>query len=267
MKWSLILYLPAVISIVWALAIALTKRHLTNAQILFCLSLVVNAFTITVAGVYFRTQTGRLFFYDYLLELSTITCLPMYYIAICALTGPRGATLKQRRVFLVPLLFAIGLTIGAFGIHPSRYQAMCQHVFENGRIPWIPGDSSYNFMILWNQIVFPAVTVIMGIVLLLESGRKVRVYKERFNTCYANGLNMPKLHVREIVIVTWAFLPFIMLTIFLIVFRPYLYKYWLIFCALLLSLIQYLTGHFAYRYDHDARFLAEYIRNKESINS
>lgn len=261
MKWSFILYLPAVVSIAWALVIALTKKHLTHAQILFCLLLMINAFSITVTTVYFRGQAGRLFLYDYLLEISTITCLPMYYISICSLTEPRGATLRQRRVFLVPLLFTIGLTIGAFGMHPSRYQAMCQHVFDNGRIPWIPGDPSYNFMIIWNQIVFPVVTIVMGIILLFNSGRKVRVYKERFNTCYAQGLNAPKLSAREMVVVTWMFLPFIMITIFLITYRPYLYKYWLILCAILLTVIQYLTGRFAYRYDYDARFLANYVKN------
>lgn len=267
MKWSFILYLPAVVSIAWALIIALTKKHLTHAQILFCILLMLNAFTITLAGVYFRGQAGRLFIYDYLLEVSTITCLPMYYVTICSLTGPRGATLRQRRVFIFPIIFTIGLTIGAFGMHPSRYQAMCLHVFENGSIPWSPDDASYNFMVLWNQIVFPVMAFVMGIVLLLNSGRKVRIYKERFNTCYAQGLNVPKLNAREIVIVTWVFLPFIMLTIFLIAYRPYYYKYWLILCAILLTVIQYLTGRFAYRYDYDARFLADYIRNKESSNS
>ena len=30
----------------------------------------------------------------------------------------------------------------------------------------------------------------------------------------------------------------------------------------MLSVIQYLTGRFAYRYNYDARFLADYIRNQ-----
>ena len=37
MKWSFILFLPAVVSIVWALVIVLTKKRLTSAQALFSL--------------------------------------------------------------------------------------------------------------------------------------------------------------------------------------------------------------------------------------
>ena len=139
---------------------------------------------------------------------------------------------------------------------------MCLDVAENGRIPWHPDDMAYNFMILWNQIVFPLLTIIMGVTLLFLSERKVRLYKQRFDSYYAQGLNMPRLNIREIVIITWLFLPFIMLTIYLIAYRPYYYKYWLILCALMLTVIQYLTGRFAYRYNYDARFLADYIRNQ-----
>ena len=262
MKWSYILFLPAVVSIVWALVIVLTKKRLTSAQALFSLSLLVSAFAITVAGVYFRGQVEKLFIYDFLLEASTVFCLPLYYISICSLTEPRGATLAQRHVFLIPILFTIGLTIGAFGMHPSRYQAMCLDVAENGRIPWHPDDMAYNFMILWNQIVFPLLTIIMGVTLLFLSERKVRLYKQRFDSYYAQGLNMPRLNIREIVIITWLFLPFIMLTIYLIAYRPYYYKYWLILSAVILTVIQYLTGRFAYRYNYDAHFLADYIRNQ-----
>lgn len=262
MKWSYIIYLPAVVAIAWAVIIALTKKRLTHAQILFCLLLIVNAFAITVAGVYLRGRTGSLYIYDYLLETSVMFAIPLYYISICSLVEPRGATLKQRRVFLVPLLFTIGLTIGSFGMHPSRYQQMCIEVFTKGHIPWLPGDFAYNFMIFWNQILFPALTFIMGAILLIDSGRKVRIYKNRIDICYARELNMPKLSIREIVIVAWLFMVFLMLTIFFIAYRPPYYKYWLILCALLLAVIQYLTGRFAYRYDHDARFLAKYIRNQ-----
>jgi glucan phosphoethanolaminetransferase (alkaline phosphatase superfamily) len=73
---------------------------------------------------------------------------------------------------------------------------------------------------------------------------------------------MPKLNIREIVIVAALFMPFGLLLIYLIVFRPFYYKYWLILCALILTVIQYFAGRFAYRYDYDARYLAEYIRKQ-----
>lgn len=263
MKWSYILFLPALVSIAWAFVIILTKKHLTHAQVIFCLSLLVDAFAITVAGIYFRGQTDHLYIYDFLLESSALFCPPMFYIGICSLTGPRGATLGQRHVFLIPLIFILGLTIGAFGMHPSRYQAMCLEVFDSGHIPWKPGDFPYNFMIFWNQIFFPILTILFGIAILIDSGRKVRVYKKRFDSYYAQSLNEPRLNIREIIITSWLFLPLGMLIIYLIAFRPYYYKYWLILASFILTVIQYLTGRFAYRYNYDARFLADYIRNKE----
>lgn len=262
MKWSYILYLPAIVSMAWAIIIALTKKHPTHAQILFCIALIVDAFAITVAGVYFRGQAGNLYIYDYILEIVASFCAPMFYISICSLTEPRGATLRQRQIFLVPLLFAVGLTVASFGMHPSRYQAMCLEVYQSGRIPWHPGDFAYNFMILWNQLVFPVVTIVTGIILLILSERKVRVYKKRFDSYYAEGLKMKKLNIREIIIISFLFFPFGLLFIYLIAFRPFYYKYWLILCALILTVIQYLTGRFAYRYNYDARYLAEYIRNQ-----
>lgn len=263
MKWSYILYLPAIVAIAWAFIIVLTKKHFTRAQALFCIALMIDAFTITVAGVFFRGRVGSQFIYDYLFEVSAVFCIPMYYISLCALTEPRGATLRQRRVFLVPLLFIAGLTIGAFGMHPGRYQIMCLEVAEDGIIPWKSGDFAYNFMIFWNQFVFIAVLIVFGGILLFDSERKVRLFKKRFDSYYAQGLNMPKLNIREIVLVTWLFLPVLVITAFLIGYRPFYYKYWLIICAVLLIVIFYLTGHFAYRYDYDARFLADYIRNQD----
>ena len=262
MIWSYILYLPAVVSIVWALVIVLTKKHLTHGQILFCFTLIVDAFAIAVAGVFFRGRAGNLFIYNYLLEVSAILCSPMYYISICSLTESRGAILRQRRVFFIPLLFIVGLTIGSFGVHPSSYDAMCRQAFEDGYASIVPGYTAYNFMVIWVFYLFPIVTILMGIVLLILGERKIRRYKKSFDSYYAQGLNQPKLNIREIVIISWLFLPFGMLTFYFIAFRPIYYKYWLILCMLMLTVIQYLTGRFAYRYNYDARYLANYIRNQ-----
>lgn len=262
MKWSYIIYLPALVSIAWAMIIILTKKHLTHAQILFSLSLLVHAFSITVAGIYFRGLTNNLYIYSYLLEVSAMLYAPMFYISICSLTEPSGATLKQRRVFLVPILFTIGLTIGAFGMHPSRYQDICIQTFESGRVPWQPGDIAYNFMILWNQFVFPIAGLITGFTLVFFGWRKVSIYKKRFDSYYAERLNEPHIDIREFLILTCLFIPFGLFAIYLIAIRPYYYKYWIIGCALILTSIQYLTGRFAYRYDYDARFLANHIRNQ-----
>ncbi len=260
MKWSYILFLPALISIFWAFIIILTRKRLTHAQILFTLSLLVDAVAITSSAIFFRGQVGNLYIYDYLLEISVSFCPAIYYICICSLTEPRGVTLKQRRSFFPPILFTLGLTIAAFGMHPSRYQAMCLQVIDTGHIPWHPSDFPYNFMIFWNQILFPVFILTSGIIILILSERKVRLYKYRFDSFYSKKLNLPHLDIREIVIISWIFLPFGMLTIYLIAFRPYYYKYWLILSSILLSVIQYLSGRFAYRYTLDARFLAKFIK-------
>lgn len=262
MKWSFILFLPAVVSMCWALATIAFKRRLTHAQVILSLTQVMVALGITMLIVLFRGRAGSLFIYDFVFEVLAVYYMPMYYIGICSLTEARGATLKQRQVFWPPFIFVIGLTIGAYWLGPRRYEEMC-HAIVNNTDGWIAGDTAWNFLYFWDQILFPAFTLILIAVLSLISYHKVRIYQRRFNSYYAEDMNVPFIDSRTLTVFTWCFVALGIVIVCLVDFRPYLVKYWLILCAVLLSVLQFLMGRFVYRLDYDARYLAEYIRTKK----
>ncbi|MBR4230148.1 MAG: hypothetical protein IKR83_05495 [Bacteroidales bacterium] len=261
MRWSYVLFLPAMVSAAWALATPILKRHPTRAQVVLSLMLLIEAVTITVLGIFFRGRDGQLFIYDFMFEILALVCAPMYYVGICAHTEARGATLEQRRVFFIPLLFIIGLTIGSFWLGPRRYEMMCYAILE-GNVSWIPGDAAWNFMLFWDHWLFPALLVIMSFILILAATFKIRKFQKRYNSYYAEDMNTPFFNSRGYSILAWMFLPLAAIAFVAIDFRPFYYKYWLIVCALLLTVVQFVTGHFTYRMNYDARTLAEYIRNK-----
>lgn len=261
MKWSFILFLPAAVSLCWAVATLAFKRRITRAQVLLCLMQMMMAFAITMLGVFFRGRAGSLFIYDYVFEATTIFCVPMYYIGICALTEARGSTLRQRRVFASAILFVLGLTVGAYWLGPRRYEAMC-HALRENTAGWIAGDAAWNFLYFWSHWLFPALTLVYIAVLTIVGNQKVRLYQRRFNSYYAEEMNVPFIDSRVLSVLTWLFLPLGILIVYLIDFRPFNYKYWLIGCSALLTVLQFLMGRFVWRLDYDARYLAEYIRTK-----
>ena len=261
MRWSYILFLPALISAVWALVTTVFKRRPTRAQVVLSLMLLIEATAMTVLAIFFRGREGQLFIYDFMFEVLSLVCAPMYYVGICSHTEARGATLEQRRIFIIPLLFIIGLTIGAFWLGPRRYEEMCCAIIE-GNVSWIAGDRAWNYMLFWDHWLFPALLVIMSFILVLIASFKMRNYQRRYNSYYAENMNTPFFNSRGFNILAWMFLPLAAIAFIAINFRPYYYKYWLIVCSMLLTVLQFITGRFIYRMNYDARMLAEYIRTK-----
>lgn len=255
------MFLPAIVSAAWALATTVYKRRPTRAQVVLSLMLLIEATAMSFLAVFFRGMEGKLFIYDFTFEVLAMVCAPMYYVGICAHTEARGATLKQRRVFFIPLLFIIGLTVGAFWLGPRRYEEMC-YALREGSTAWITGDAAWNFMLFWDHILFPVLLILMSFILILVATVKVNRYQKRFNSYYAEDMNIPFFNSRGFNILAWVFLPLASLVFFAIDFRPMYYKYWLIVCSLLFTVLQFIMGHFTYRMKYDARKLAEYIRTK-----
>lgn len=261
MKWSFILFLPAVVSLGWALTTALGKRHITRAQLLTCLTFIIVSFAMTALGIFFRDRAGSLFIYDFLFESATVIAAPMFYMAVCSLTEPRGVTLAQRRVFIIPLLFILGLTIGAFVVGPRRYEEMCQLLID-GKSHFIPGDAKWNYMYAWNHYFFPALTIVMAFILLVISTVKMRRFQRRFNSYYAAGMKAKPINIRPLIYLVWFFPVLADMIVYAIDMQPMYYKYWIIVGCVLLTVLQYVVGRFNHYMDYDARALAEYIREQ-----
>ena len=261
MKWSYILYLPALVSAVWSLVIVMGHRRPTRSQVVLSLMLLIEAVAMSVFGIFFRGQEEHIFIYTYTWEVLAVVCGPMFYIGICAHTEARGATLEQRRVFLIPLLFIIGLTVAVFWLGPRRYEEMCRYYREYG-ISWNKEDPAWNFMLIWKYGVFPVVLILYSFILVIIATIKIHRFQHRYNSYYAEDMNLPYFNVRVYNIIVWVFIPLAALIFFASYFRPPYYKYWLIVGSILLAAVQFLSGLLAYRMKYDARYLAEYIRKK-----
>ena len=184
-------------------------------------------------------------------------------MGICSLTEPRGATLRQRRTFLIPILFVLGLTCCAFWLGPRRYEQMCYAIRE-GEAGWIQGDMAWNAMYLLDHILFPSVFLVAALVLMGLAAHKSHVFSVRFNAFYAQGINVPKISSRQLNTYTLAFLIVGAITVMLIDLRPYYYKYGMIVCAVLITVLQFIIGRYIYRLDYDARYVANLVKEKNT---
>ena len=262
MKWSYIVYLPAIVSAVWALVIVMGHRRPTRSQVVLSLMLLIESVAMTVFGIFFRGQEEHLFIYSYTFDVLAVICGPMYYAGICSHTEARGITLGQRRVFLIPLLFIIGLTVAVFWLGPRRYEEMCRHYWEYG-LDWNKDDSAWNFMLVWKYGVFPTVLIVYSFILVIIATLKIRRYQQRYNSYYAEDMNLPVFNMRDFNTIVWIFIPLAGLIYYASDMRPPYYKYWLIVGVTMMAVVQFLIGHLAYRMKYDARYLAEYIRTKD----
>ena len=123
-------------------------------------------------------------------------------------------------------------------------------------------DPAWNFMTIWKYGVFPVVLIVYSFILVLIATRKIRRFQQRYNSYYAEDMNLPFFNMRDLNTIVWIFIPLAGLIYYACYFRPPYYKYWLIVSVTLLAVVQFLTGLLAYRMKYDARYLAEYIRNK-----
>lgn len=261
MKWSYILFLPAIVSAAWALIIVMGQRRPTRSQVILSLMLLIESVAMTVFGIFFRGQEETIFIYTFTFEVLAVVCGPMFYIGICSHTEARGATLKQRRVFLAPLLFIVGLTIAAFWLGPRRYGEMCVNYREYGLV-WDKEDPAWTFMLVWKYGVFPAVLILYSFILVLVATVKIRRFQHRYNSYYANDMGLPYFNMRDLNIIVWIFIPLAGFIYYAAYMRPPYYKYWLIVGVTLLAVVQFITGRLAYGMKYDARYLADYIRTK-----
>lgn len=259
MNWTHILYLPALASVIWPVLIVFIKKNPTRAQLLLALTLVFEAAAMLVLGVYFRGRAGCLFIYDFLFESIAIICGPMYYLGICSLTGPTGVTLRQRYSMLLPMLFILGLTIGAWILGPRRYELMCEAI-RNGVHHWEDSNPAMIFMLFLHSFLFPVLLVIYNFVLLLMAGSKLKRYRERYNSFYSSRTGTKIKDNRFLDVFMWLFLPLGLVTVVLVENRPAFVEYYLVTLSVAIAVEQVLYGHYVFNLDHDARYLAELVR-------
>ena len=259
MKWTYLMYLPAVVSALWALVILATKKRPTRAQILFAAAMLLVAFAEVLATIIFRGRTYSLFIYQYIFQLVAILAGPVYYIAVCALTEPRGSSLRQRHSLLLPLLYIISLTVAVSFLGPRRYEHLCL-IFRFDSLFPLEGDTIWNFVAVLSYPVFWTLTAAIDLVLFFLASRKIKVFQTRFNSYYAAGIGAPRLNSRPIHLIAWLFLPLAAASIALATLRPPYAKFYLIGVTTLLAILQFLLGRYAYSLNYDAAYLARLVK-------
>lgn len=260
MKWSYILFLPALVAFFWSALPVLFKKSITHAQVLISIALFLESASIVLLSIYFRGHSGGLFLYNYIFKFLSMLCAPIFYLGICSLTEAKGISVEQRRVLFLPLLYILCLTAGAITIGWRRYEAMCIAVRDG-----VACDPSVQFMYIIDHWVFPIFLVLVGFFLFVASTRKVWLYQKRFNDYYAHGLQVRPIDSRYLVIFCWIYLPLAAGIIYCIYTRPPYYKYWMIALSVLNAVSLWVIGQLNYRLDYDAKYLADYIREKNGM--
>ncbi len=261
MKWTYLMYLPALVSALWALVLLATKKRPTRAQLLLGATMLIVAFAEVLATFIFRGHSRSLFIYQYLFQFASILAGPLYYISVCALTEPRGSSLRQRHSLILPLLFILALTIGVSLLGPRRYEHLCLLFRYDSLFP-LEGDARWNFVAIMTLPVFSAVMVLMNLVLFFMASHKARIFQRRFNSYYADTVGAPKLNSRPISLMAWICLPLAATAVALIALRPAYAKYGLIVVSSLMAVLQFLVGRYAYSLNYDARHLAQLVKHK-----
>lgn len=261
MKWTYLMYLPAVVSALWALALLATKKRPTRAQLLLAAAMLIVAFAEVLATVIYRGRTQNLFIYQYIFQIVAVLAGPVYYISVCALTEPRGSSLRQRHCLIFPLLYILVLSVSASILGPRRYQHLCLLLRYDTLFP-LEGDAAWNFVSVWTLSVFCGLMAVMNLILFFMASHKGRIFQLRFNSYYADTVGAPKLNSRPLRLLAWIFLPLAAAAVLLIALRPPYTKYYLIAVSSTLAVLQFMIGRYAYSLNYDARYLAQLVKHK-----
>ena len=261
MNWLYIIFLPVAASLLWPFLMVMVKRNPLLSQMILGLTMTIEAFAMIMLFITLHGKTDELFIYDFLLLVSVATCGPLYFTGICALTEPRGASPRQRRVLIIPLLYTAGLTIGAWLMGIRNYEAMCLAI-HNGSIAWNGSGTGWQFMYIWHNIVFGFLLVVVNIILMVIANRKLTVFRNRFNSFYADRLGKPLPKHRPVTIFSWIFLPLCLALLLLITHNPRAAKYLTVFLSVVIAAIQFFYGRYIYNLNYDARYLNKLLNEK-----
>lgn len=259
MNWSHIMYLPVLATLFWPIAIIAKKKHPTRAQLLLIVDMLMVAFATFILTVILRGRSDHLFIYQYILQIVSVLCIPFYYLSICALTEPRGTSLRQRRSLILPLLYIIGITIASLLIGPQRYETLCR-TLRCGNLMLSHGDTAWNLMTFFSREIYLALIVVLNLILLIMASHKSIIFQKRFNSYYADQIGAPKLKSRILSVLTWVFLPLALAALIAVYYHPPFYKYIIISLAILATVLQLFIGRYAYSLDYDARYLAQFVK-------
>lgn len=181
-----ILLIPAITAIILPVFTFLTKESVSKTN----MTLFGTQLTIGLTFFFYACRFHDFFVSEYLLNFAfsslSLFAAPLFYIFVCSLTQPEGLTKRNRRILIIPIIMAAILSLLTLvcSIDDCRHYAI--QVLYHRDFSFIPGNLSYNILIIIAYYTFYFIFAIETIAIIIMSIIKIDGYikflKEYFST-------------------------------------------------------------------------------------
>lgn len=183
MKTDILIFLifltPALASLIWPIRTVLSSRPVLLAK----WDLSAMQFLISIAITFYAANNYGLIAHPYIGDvIYTVICVftfPFYYMFLCELTRPYGATVQDRRgAFLPPILYCIIFIILVFNMGDEKYALYVDRVLVHKDYT-IMHDFNYDAMHLFGYWAFEFFLLLQMIVFVTSGFFRLRRYRSR----------------------------------------------------------------------------------------
>jgi len=250
-----------VVAIFWPLATLLVKRHVLKAQWLMMMAMSMLAFTFFLLGSLFNIFLMGEYRLLILFFVVTLLTPPVIHIALAVLTQPQ-ASFHSVRVLLFPSILCIVLMIVSVFIGGAdQYRFWTASGLEDSSWRFLPGNWTYNFIVVVNFYLFWSVFVFESLFILVTSIRQFIRFK-RINSEFYTSDRFQNLNLKGIYIATNLGLAFLFLGQFTDIFNPGNERWFLFAYCLPLTLLLFYIGRSVYRINIGAERLPVRSRSR-----
>ena len=252
MRWTFFFVMPAVVSFFWPLMTLMRKRQVLTAQWIMLATQVLTGLAI----FFYMGEIAARYIYNCIFVSLAALCVPMYYMFVCSLTSPEGIKREDRWAFIPSFLFLLMYFILVFILRTDRFQLYMDNVVGLGNTDLRP-SKAYSLMVFVGYYGFPLFMAVQSLVLFVVG--LVKLHRYHSLIAYVEGKNLAEVRKmdRPVVIFTYSVVPvalvFVLVPQHILTSSPYI----VIPLAVVVSVLQFLVGFYAYRLNYSAEQLAK----------
>ncbi len=182
----IILLIPAIASTVLPIYSFLTKPSISKTNMSLLGAQVIIGLTFFFYACRFNDYLVTEYLLNFAFSILSLFAAPLFYIFVCSLTQPEGLTKKNRQVLILPIAMTIILSAMSLtcSIDDCRHYAIQVLYFKD--FSFIPGNISYNLLIVIAYFIFYIAFFIETIIIVFVCIRKIESYikllKEHYST-------------------------------------------------------------------------------------
>lgn len=255
-NWTYLYALPAAITFFWPVYIFLRNRRINSAQWILCVTQLLSTIGFLTFMVWLRNRMEAIYAYDMIFMWTVSLCVPMFYMAVCTLTNPRGVKLRNRYAFLPALLYCSFLLGIALALGDDGYTQYSAETKALGVPPFETGNTAKNMMIIFSHYGYPVYIALYMLAILIISMIKIHRFHQRFNRYYAAKVNQPHLSDRPILYTTLAIVPLIAVGTIISYSGPVMHKWLNIGNIAVITLLEMMMGYYISKISYTAADLA-----------